>query len=109
MACWKCSACGQTVCDLEVCPTCSGNGRSIKKAVHDHRLKEGMDFFNSQLSVPFIPSEEAKCIVCGTLTHGRLIPRANSEKRQPFCKTCYNGGLFKHYESEYIFNSGAPA
>jgi RecJ-like exonuclease len=40
MSCWKCTACGTRVCDLETCPTCHGEG--LKKKVKDQKLEEGL-------------------------------------------------------------------
>lgn len=42
MACWKCEACGATNCDVQTCTVCAGKGRTIKKQVHDEKLKGGL-------------------------------------------------------------------
>ena len=117
MPCWKCTACGQTVCDLEECPTCNGNGRSIKREVREQKLKDNLSsidqypvglnetFFNTVLGVPFKDSEIARCEVCGKLTKGRLVSKEPGKRKIPFCITCHSEGLFEKYESEYIYES----
>jgi RecJ-like exonuclease len=45
MSCWKCTACGARVCDLDTCPTCHGQG--LKKQVKDEKLKKGLEKIES--------------------------------------------------------------
>ena len=42
-ACWRCEKCGATNCDTDICVTCAGKGRAIKKQVHEEKLKKGLD------------------------------------------------------------------
>lgn len=120
MACWRCPACGNTVCYTDECPTCNGNGRSVKRLLNEQRQQESVaalepkkffgspvgrnkSFFDTQLGIPFDDPNVERCEICGRLTKGRLIPRELGKRRVPFCGTCFGQGFYVKYEPEYIY------